>query len=228
MAEHGVAERELHWVDGYPLLVWRAVTPWLAVSSAAGGGGIGLRDWVLNATVRSGYDRDDPAEHIAELAGQLDLPGKGVGLLTAVDVRRAVTIVEPGVVATVTTGVGQPIWAAEPRAAQLTQCESVAERIGTISTVCMISARLADSALVNAVGTVTEAKTQALAAAGVPGTGTCTDAVALLCRANGEPQPYGGPRSEVGAPLARAVHEAVRVGLAAGTADGTSGRFVTR
>lgn len=221
-----MAERELHWVDGYPLLVWRAVKPWLAVSSAAGGGGIGLRHWVLNATVRSGYDRDDPAEHIAELAGQLDLPGEGVGLLTAVDVRRAVTIVESGVVATVTTGVGQPIWAAERCSERSVQARTVAESIGTINTVCMLSARLADSALVNAVGTVTEAKAQALAAAGVPGTGTCTDAVALLCHADGEPQPYGGPRSEVGGPLARAVYEAVRAGLVAGAEDGTSGRFV--
>ena len=51
-----------------PLLVWRAERPLLAVGSAPLGGGIGVRGWVLNATVPMSYDRDDPAAHLAELA----------------------------------------------------------------------------------------------------------------------------------------------------------------
>lgn len=220
---------EVHWVDGYPLLAWRAARPWLAVSSAVTGGGVGMRNWVLNATVRSGYDRDDPAEHVAELAAELGLPGAGTGLLTAVDVRRAVTVVDDRVVATVTTGVGQPIWAS---ATDGSGAEGVPRgrsgspvRVGTINIVCTVSARLAEGALVNAVTTATEAKSQALVEVGVPGTGTCTDAVAVLCEPEGEFYSYGGPRSEIGASLARAVHGAVRIGLAEGTADGTAGRF---
>ncbi len=72
--------------------------------------------------------------------------------------------------------------------------------------------RLGDAALVNAVATATEAKAQAIWELGLPATGTPTDAVTVLCPADGDPAPYGGPRSAWGAPLARAVHAAVRSG----------------
>ncbi|GAA0597258.1 hypothetical protein GCM10010174_10830 [Kutzneria viridogrisea] len=199
---------ETHWVEGYPVLAWQADRPWLAISSAAHGGGIGERDWVLNATVCTGYDRDDPDRHVAELAAAVGLTGTGTGLLTAVDVRHVVAVSDSGVHAAVTTGVGaHPTWAATPEAAP--------DRVhaGTINTVCWCPVRLSEGALVNAVATVTEAKTQALVEAGVPGTGTCTDAVVLLCPTSGPAEQYGGPRSRVGSALARAVHRAVAAGL---------------
>ncbi|KAA2251244.1 adenosylcobinamide amidohydrolase [Solihabitans fulvus] len=195
-------------VDGHPVLIWRCAEPWLAISSAPHGGGLGEREWVLNATVRSWYDRSDPADHVAELAADLELPGAGVGLLTAVDVRHEVTTRDSGVIASVTTGVGaHPTWAAaEAR-------DDLPAPVGTINAVCWLPVRLSEAALVNAVATVAEAKAQALWEAGVPGTGTCTDAAVLLCPVNGPAEPYGGPRSRVGSALARAVHEAVSAGL---------------
>ena len=51
--------------------------------------------------------------------------------------------------------------------------------------------------------TATEAKAQALVEAGVPGTGTASDAVVVCCPPGGT-EPYGGPRSVWGARLARA------------------------
>jgi adenosylcobinamide hydrolase len=72
--------------------------------------------------------------------------------------------------------------------------------------------RLCDAALVNAISTATEAKTQALWDAGVRGTGTATDAVCLLCPSEGDAHAYGGPRSTWGSRLARAVHRAVLAG----------------
>lgn len=75
-----------------------------------------------------------------------------------------------------------------------------------------VPARLGDAALVNAVATATEAKAQAIAELGVPGTGTPTDAVTVLCPVDGPESAYGGPRSTWGAPLARAVHAAVTAG----------------
>lgn len=193
--------------EGRPVLVWRSARPWLAVSSAPLGGGIGERSWVLNATVGGDYDRPDPVAHLAELAEGLGLSGDGCGLLTAVDVRHVVRRDEGGVRVWVTTGIGYPTWAASPAG-------EAAASVGTINVVAVLPARLADGALVNAVATVAEAKAQALVEAGVPGTGTCTDATVLLCPASGVAQPYGGPRSEAGAPLARAVHAAVAAGLA--------------
>ncbi|TCP56127.1 adenosylcobinamide amidohydrolase [Tamaricihabitans halophyticus] len=203
--------QELHWIEGYPLALWRAARPWLAISSAVYGGGIGQRDWVLNATVRRGYDRGDPQRHIGELAEQLGLRGHGTGLLTAVDVREVVSTVRDGVLASVTTGVGYPVWAAETDPASL--AESRPPAAGTINAVCWSPVRLTEGALVNAVATVAEAKAQALAAAGISGTGTCTDATVLLCPVDGPAEPYGGPRSLVGASLARAVHDSILTGL---------------
>ncbi|MEV0001358.1 adenosylcobinamide amidohydrolase [Micromonospora sp. NPDC050980] len=189
-----------------PLLCWRAEAPLLAVGSAPLGGGIGVRRWVVNATVPMSYDRDDPAAHLAELARGLDLVGPGVGLLTGVDVTEVVRRADSGVRAWATVGLGTPVWAAAPASA------SPAQRVGTVNIVVHVPARLGDAALVNAVATATEAKAQAIWELGLPATGTATDAVTVLCPADGEPAPYGGPRSVWGAPLARAVRAAVRTG----------------
>lgn len=193
-------------VDGASLLVWRCTRPWLAISSAVLGGGIGRRHWVLNATVGHDYDRNDPRAHLGDLAAARELSGDGVGMMTAVDVRTAVTRAEGGVVATVTTGIGaHPTWAAGDGV--------LAWAPGTINVVAWLPVRLSDAALVNAVATVAEAKAQALGEAGVPGTGTMTDATALFCPPDGRAEPYGGPRSLIGSPLARVVHAAIHAGL---------------
>ncbi|WP_089157644.1 adenosylcobinamide amidohydrolase [Micromonospora sp. NBS 11-29] len=198
------SRREAGW--DIPLLIWRAEVPLLAVGSAPLGGGIGVRRWVVNATVPMSYDRDDPAAHLAELARDHDLDGPGVGLLTGVDVTEVVRRADGGVRVWATVGLGTPVWAAAPAP------EVPAQRVGTVNIVGYVPARLSDAALVNAVATATEAKAQAIWELGLPATGTATDAVTVLCPADGEPAPYGGPRSTWGAPLARAVHAAVRAG----------------
>ncbi|WP_422750993.1 adenosylcobinamide amidohydrolase [Micromonospora sp. WMMD1219] len=197
-----------------PVLAWRAEAPLLAVGSAPLGGGIGVRGWVLNATVPMSYDRDDPAAHLAELAHGLDLDGPGVGLLTGVDVTEVVRRTDGGVRVWATVGLGTPVWAAAPDPASPAASEPVrpAQRVGTVNIVAYVPVRLGDAALVNAVATATEAKAQAIWELGLPATGTPTDAVTVLCPAEGDPAPYGGPRSAWGAPLARAVHAAVRSG----------------
>lgn len=191
---------------GAPVFVWRSATPWLALSSGVLGGGFGERSWVLNATVSNEYDRLDPAAHLAEIAAGVGLTGPGIGLLTAVDVQEVEHRVDSGVRVSVTTGIGaHPTWAAGPAA--------VPAPVGTINAVCWLPVRLSPAALVNAVATVAEAKAQALFEAGVPGTGTPTDSVAVLCPPAGPEQPFGGPRSPVGGALARAVHSAIRARL---------------
>ncbi|ASO22554.1 adenosylcobinamide amidohydrolase [Actinoalloteichus hoggarensis] len=199
-------------VAGLPVLSWRLPTPWLSISSAVLGGGIGERHWACNATVRHDYDRPDPAVHLTEIGTALGCAGSGVGLLTAVDVRDQVTRVDHGVSACVTTGVGKhPTWAAAPES----EFDSDPATPGTVNAVCLLPVRLTEGALVNAIATVAEAKAQAFREVGVPGTGTCTDATIVLCPPDGEPERYGGPRSRIGGALARAVHAAVRTGLLA-------------
>ncbi|WP_229400886.1 adenosylcobinamide amidohydrolase [Micromonospora okii] len=215
-----------------PLLVWCAARPVLAVSSAPLGGGIGVRNWVVNATVPMSYHRDDPAAHLAELADLLDLDGPGVGLLTGVDVAEVVSRTDGGVRAWATVGLGTPVQAAA--LAETGSAEAVpaggpvpAPRVGTVNIVVQVPARLADAALVNAVATATEAKAQAIRELGLAATGTPTDAVTVLCPAEGPAAAYGGPRSAWGAPLARAVHAAVLAG-GAGTVVPWSDRRTAR
>lgn len=196
-----------------PALVWRAEQPLLSVSSAAFGGGLGVRTWVVNATVPMSYDRDDPDAHLAELAESFGLDGPGVGLLTGVDVAKVVARTDTGVRVWATVGLGVPIRAAAPP--ERTPAEIAptgGHPVGTVNTVVYVPARLGPAALVNAVATATEAKVQAIAELGMPGTGTPTDAVTVLCPTDGPEAPYGGPRSTWGAPLARAVHRAVLAG----------------
>jgi adenosylcobinamide hydrolase len=194
-----------------PLLTWRIGRPLLAISSAPLGGGIGLRQWIINATVPMWYDRDDPDVHLAELAAELGFEGPGIGLLTGVDVAEVVTAVDEGVRVWATVGLGDPVWAAAIRADS--------PRVGTVNIVVSVPARLSEAALVNAVATATEAKAQALWDLGLAATGTPTDAVCVVCPPDGPVAAYGGPRSEWGARIARSVHSAVRSG--GGTGRGT-------
>jgi adenosylcobinamide hydrolase len=209
-----------------PLLVWRLPGPVQAISCGPFGGGLGQRDWVINATVPSSYARLDPADHLAQLARDLGLAGAGVGLLTAVDVTEALTFSDGGVTVTATVGLGHPTWAAAP--------DGDLRRLGpgTVNLVAWLPAPLTDAGLVNAVATATEAKVQALVEAGIAATGTATDALCIACPpldpdhligSTDADASYAGPRSRWGARLARAVHAAVAAGAAAWTLGGTRG-----
>ena len=189
-------------------LAWRLPGPRLSISSAPLGGGIGVRGWVLNAQVDRGYDRDDPADHLAELAIGEGLDGDGVGMMTAVDVRDVIAADDSGVSVWATVGVEVPARAAAPD-----EVPFEAPTPGTINVVVSLPVRLSDAALVNAVATVAEAKAQSFLDAGLDGTGTPTDATCIVCPLDGPVEPYGGPRSRWGAPLARSVHTAVTAGL---------------
>ncbi|MGH9181910.1 MAG: adenosylcobinamide amidohydrolase, partial [Acidimicrobiales bacterium] len=182
----------------FPVLVWRSPTPMRTIASAPHGGGVGLRRWVLNAQVPMSYGRRDPDHHLAKLGVSLGLPGRGVGMLTAADVRRVCSATDGGVEVSATLGLGHPTWAAA--------LDGPAEvgMVGTINLVVLLPERLSDAALVNAVATATEAKAQALWDCGVGATGTATDAICIACPEDGRPHSFGGPRSTWGARLARA------------------------
>jgi adenosylcobinamide amidohydrolase len=191
------------------MALWRFGSPLLALSSAPYGGGWGERHWILAAQVAHGYDRADPAAHLAGLASDLRLDGPGIGMLTAVDVRLVTASHEDGVAAAATVGLTDPCWAAAPDAATTAPATGSPGTAGTVNIVAVLGRRLSRAALVNAVMTVTEAKSQALWEVGFAGTGTPSDAVAVLCAPSGPAEAYGGPRSRYGSRLARAVHRAV-------------------
>lgn len=193
------------------MALWRFGSPMLALSSAPYGGGWGMRHWLLAAQVTSGYSRPDPAGHLAGLARELELGGPGIGMLTAVDVRLVRASHQDGVTAAATVGLTHASWAAA--------ADEAARAVGTVNIIAVLSRRLSRAALVNAVMTVTEAKSQALWDAGFAGTGTPSDAVAVLCPQSGPAEAFGGPRSRWGSRLARAVHQAVLGGSQAAGAQ---------
>lgn len=217
--------------DGRPVLVWRLPVPARALATTVLGGGLGPRSWIVNAEVALDYHHADPAAHLASIAADLGLGrdgdggregDRGIGFLTAARVLDVEVATDAGATCHATVGVSTPTWASAPDGAWSRWAP------GTINLVCWVPARLSDAALANALVTVTEAKAQALIEAGVPGTGTASDAVAVCCPPGGT-EPYGGPRSPWGARLARAAHAAVARGtqrfLAGGVrvdADGAS------
>ena len=187
------------------MVVWRFATAMTVASTASCGGGLGERRWVINAQVAHDYRRRDQDQHGAELAAVAGLDDDGVVMFTAVDVREVRSRQDGGVHVDATVGLTLPVWAAAPDV-------GAARAPGTINVVAVLPVRLTDAALLNALCTATEAKTQALLEAGVPGTGTASDAVTVACPATGPAEPFGGPRSTWGARLARAVHGAVLEG----------------
>ncbi|WP_345744537.1 adenosylcobinamide amidohydrolase [Streptomyces sp. ODS28] len=177
------------------------------VGSAVLGGGLGAREWVLNAQVPPGYAGLDPEGHLRRLAGAAGAEGPGMGLMTAARVAAYGECEDGGVRAVVTSGLGVTTWAAAPGEGGV-----AVPAPGTVNILVSVPVPLSDAALVNAVATATEAKVQALLEAGYDCSGTPTDAVVIAAHAPGDdaphPEPFAGPRSLWGARLARAVHTA--------------------
>ena len=188
-----------------PVVLWRLEDPMMVASTVAVGGGVGPRGWIMNAQVPSDYARRDCEHHVEEIANALGVDGPGVGMLTAFDVTRICQAEDEGLSVAATVGLALPTWAAAPD-------EPVAATAGTINIVAFVPEPLTDAALLNCLCTATEAKTQALFGAGVDGTGTASDAVAVACPTSGEFRAFGGPRSVWGARLARAIYDAVSAG----------------
>ncbi|MEU8274559.1 adenosylcobinamide amidohydrolase [Microbispora bryophytorum] len=274
--------------DGLRLgaLLWRFGPGWRMISSAMLGGGIGPREWVLNAQVAAGYSRMDPVAHMEALGpggpggpggtgGPGGPGGHGVGMMTAALVERYAVAADGGAEAVATVGLGVPTWAAAPegvpdpglpaapesgrevagpaasgsarevvgagdpgagdpgvgdagaREAGVGETGGRVPRPGTINILVAVPVAFSDPALVNAVMTVTEAKTQALLEAGFPCTGTASDAVCVAVREDGPAEAFGGPRSVWGARIARAVHRAVLDGAGDWRTrrSGTAARF---
>lgn len=223
------------------MLWWRLDPTWTALSSAPVGGGFTHPAWLVNVGVPLDYSRTDLTEHARQIAVHVGLSGelrgqgpsgqgpsgkgpsgqgssgqdptrltgadRGIALFTAADVSAVQHIELEGVAVSATVGVTKPTWAADASGGWTPWSP------GTINIVAQLPVRLEPGALVNAVMTVTEAKTQALWDAGVPGTGTASDAVVVLCPGVGRMEPFAGPRSPWGSRLALGVHDAVRRGL---------------
>jgi adenosylcobinamide amidohydrolase len=163
---------------------------------------------MVNAEVPAHYERKDLVAHVAEMAATFHLSGEGVGMLTAASVSRRQRATRDHVDVEATVGLSHPTWA-------VSDSDEQAFVAGTINIAVFVPIPLSESALVNAVVTVTEAKTQALLDASISATGTPSDAVAIFCPASETAEQFCGPRSLWGSKVARVVHEAVFAGARA-------------
>ncbi|WP_151526656.1 adenosylcobinamide amidohydrolase [Serinicoccus kebangsaanensis] len=198
-------------------LVWTLPEGWVGLSSASVGGGLIRPRWVVNLDVGDDFTRTDLDAYASARAAGLRLSGPGTTLLTAADVTQVERSEDAGTRVWATVGVTKPTWAVPPHDVSLPEDAGPGvDRPGTINIVVVVPVPLSGSALVQAVGTVTEAKAQALVEAGVPGTGTASDAVVVLCPEQGaEPEIFAGVRSRWGRRIATATHACVAAGLAA-------------
>ncbi len=214
-----------------PTVVWEFGDKRPALSSASVGGGLAPISWVLNIGVSLNYARTDLAAHAGETATIAGLHGSGATLFTAADTTRIQHEESDGLRVDSTVGISKPTWAADNDGVFADWSKRATSAPGTINIVAQLPIPLTAAAAVNAIITVTEAKTQALVEARVPGTGTASDAI-VICwapspdeddrvRANSSPNyavrpiTFMGPRSEWGSRLARAVRDTVALGIKA-------------
>lgn len=205
---------------GYILAV--AVRPWITVNSGIFGGGIGQKLYFLNRQVEKGYASDYPADEMAGyLATQFESykpfsRSDWAALMTAARVSDAcwvkISHQDCQVNVIITAGVDNAC------SAGVTPYCVPAPRVikpGTINIMAFLSHSLTPGALVNAVQTVTEAKTQTLRelnitcpVTGTFASGTNTDAT-LIAAADSISCEYAGPGTLIGFMLAQGVRMAL-------------------
>ncbi|MFC1975972.1 adenosylcobinamide amidohydrolase [Chloroflexota bacterium] len=186
------------------------------LSSAVVGGGMTRARCIINRHVDKTYNHPDPQRDLQDFAGEYGIEEPFVGLMTAayLDDARTATLREQNmtVTAVVTAGLSNPTAAGLSPPVVLSP--------GTINTILLVDANLTSAAMVNAVITATEAKTDILLNRGVstpeghPATGTSTDAVVVACTGWGEPLPYAGPATLAGWLIGRSVRQALSQALA--------------
>jgi iron complex transport system ATP-binding protein len=178
-------------------------------SSVVGGGMIEARA-IINRHVNKNYNHPDPPQDLQDFAAGYGITEPFVGLMTAayLDGVKTVTLCEKDLIvsAVITAGLSNPT------AAGLSS-PAVLASTGTINMILLIDARLTPPAMVNAVITATEAKTDVLLRRGIPtpeghpATGTSTDAIVVACTGRGKPIPYAGPATMVGWLIGKCVRQ---------------------
>lgn len=190
-------------------MLLRSRSPLVVLASSVVGGGFSEAAAILNRHVHKNYQHPDPAADLHEFARGLGVEEPFVGLMTAafVDQARAVTLAdgETTVAVIATAGVTNATAAGLSRPAPYLP--------GTINLILLVDGQLTPAAMVNAIITATEAKTDVLQRRGVvtpddyPATGTSTDAVVVGCTGRGQPLAYAGPATRVGWLIGRGVRQ---------------------
>lgn len=201
--------------------------PWVSISSAVIGGGLELKRYFVNRQVEPDYRNDHPADEalsfLAETFPEYHAAHsrQWVALMTAALVGDAcwVRLSKQGrqVLVIVSAGVSNACAAGVTPHCLL---DTVNQQPGTINIMAFLSRALLPGALVNAVQTVTEAKTQTLRELGIkcPATGayasgTTTDALVIAANTQTPAEHYAGPGTLTGYLLALGVRQGLSQAL---------------
>ncbi len=193
-------------------------TPLSTASSALVGGGLLQTQTILNYHVPPHYTNRNPAEEVRTFARRKHIKEPFIGLMTAVPLHYTKTTTLRHEQLTVACIITAGLRVAE--AAGLSTPIPSLRMPGTINIILLVDAHLDTSALLNAIITVTEAKTGVLMEHGVRteegyrATGTVTDAVVIACTGRGELLPYAGPGTRIGFLLAASVRQCLTEALA--------------
>ncbi|GLV55933.1 adenosylcobinamide amidohydrolase [Dictyobacter sp. S3.2.2.5] len=187
-------------------------------SSALVGGGLFQAETIINYHVPPHYANAHPAKDLRAFARSKNIMGSFVGVMTAVPLHYTKTITLRHEHLTVACIITAGLRVAE--AAGLSTPISSLATPGTINIILLVDAHLEASALINAIITVTEAKTAVLmehdvrTEEGHRATGTVTDAVVIACTGRGAALPYAGPGTHIGFLLAACVRQCLTQALA--------------
>jgi iron complex transport system ATP-binding protein len=193
------------------LLLLRSHSRLRVLSSAVVGGGDVSTQVILSRHVDKSYRHPRPAQDLQMFARQRGITDPFVGLMTAVFLHKVITrnaqqdAMQLSII--LTAGFGNAT------AAGLSP--SASPQPGTINIIALLDANLSPAARVNAIITITEAKTALLqhwnlrTPENFPATGTSTDAVVLACTGRGPRQSFAGPATAVGYLIGRTVRQAL-------------------
>jgi adenosylcobinamide hydrolase len=178
-------------------------------SAVVGGGWCRVRDMLIRH-VDKDYHQPDPETDLLCFARQQAIESPFVGMLTAACLTQSsiLNLHHEGLnlCAVLTAGLSNVT------AAGISPPLSLRQH-GTINMLLIFDGNLAPAAMVNAVITATEAKTNVLqqrtirCSEGVLATGTSTDAIAVAITGRGELLPYAGPVTPAGWLVAQAVRQ---------------------
>jgi iron complex transport system ATP-binding protein len=209
------------------LIIW-SQTPLRILSSAVLNGGLKEANGIINVQVSEGCgsNRNDvhwnAEDFLNKKVQKLQLSNDGVvGLMTAAKIQNVAVSSEKCDETTltifVTAGTTVAVTAGEPSASKK---GIQLEKFGTINIILLVDGNLTESCMVDALKTVTEAKTVALREldirsqfSGDLASGTLTDSVAVGCTKKGDAIQYAGTFTMLGELIAKCVRDSVKTAI---------------
>jgi adenosylcobinamide hydrolase len=207
------------------ILVIHSTQPLKVLSSAIYNGGLKEANAILNIQVPEGLgsDKNDvhwsPDEFLNQQVEKLNsLKDKTIALMTAAKMHNLAVCTE------MCAGTALTVFATAGKTVAVTAGEAAAskggKKIGTINIIVLVDGNLTEGCMVEAVKTLTEAKTVALRELDLRSqfssdlaTGTLTDSVVIGCTKKGEVIQFAGTFTLLGELIGKCVRQAVKAAM---------------